>query len=76
MREALQLMAQIGDHQMIVFTLARLARIASDSGRAEEAGLIWAAIEAEEERAPMGAWAKERDVAASSLFPGPNSSAG
>ena len=59
-REALQLMAQIGDRQMIVFTLARLARIASESGRAEEAGLVWGAIEAEEERAPMGAWAKER----------------
>jgi predicted ATPase len=60
-REALELMAQIGDHQMTVFTLARLARIAAESGRVEEAGLLWGAIEAEEERAPMGAWAKERD---------------
>jgi predicted ATPase len=61
LREALELMAQIGDRQMIVFTLARLARIAAESGRVDEAGLFWGAIEAEEERAPMGAWAKERD---------------
>ncbi len=60
-REALQLMAEIGDRQMIVFTLARLARISAESGRVKEAGLLWGAIEAEEERAPMGAWAKERD---------------
>jgi predicted ATPase len=60
-REALRIMAEIGDRQMTVFTLARLARIAAESGRLEEAGLLWGAIEAEEERARMGAWAKERD---------------
>jgi predicted ATPase len=60
-REALQLMAGIGDRQMIVFTIARLARIAAETGRVEEAGLFWGAIEAEEKRAPMGAWAKERN---------------
>jgi hypothetical protein len=47
---------------MTVFALARVARIAAESGRKEEAGLlIWGAIEAEEERGRMGAWAKERD---------------
>jgi hypothetical protein len=61
LHEALELMAQIGDRQMIIFTLARLARIAAEFGRVDEAGLFWGAIEAEEERAPMGAWAKERD---------------
>jgi predicted ATPase len=60
-REALLIMAEIGDRQMTVFTLARLARIATESGQMEEAGLMWGAIEAEEERARMGAWAKERD---------------
>jgi predicted ATPase len=60
-REALQIMGEIGDRQMTVFTLARLARIAAESGRLEEAGVLWGAIEAEEERARMGAWAKERD---------------
>jgi predicted ATPase len=60
-QEALRIMDEIGDRQMTVFTLARLARIAAESGRFEEAGLLWGAIEAEEERARMGAWAKERD---------------
>jgi hypothetical protein len=46
---------------MTVFALARVARIAAESGRKEEAGLLWGAIEAEEERSRMGAWAKERD---------------
>jgi tetratricopeptide (TPR) repeat protein len=60
-REALQIMTDIGDRQMTVFAIARLARIAADSGRPDDAGLLWGAIEGEEERAPLGAWAKERD---------------
>ncbi|MDQ3890427.1 MAG: tetratricopeptide repeat protein [Actinomycetota bacterium] len=59
-RESLRLMNEIGDRQMLVFTLARLARIAAETGRDEQAGLLWGAIEAEEERRPMGAWSKER----------------
>ena len=60
-RESLRLMRPIGDRQMMVFALARLARIAAETGRPEEAGLIWGAIEAEEARSTMGAWAKERE---------------
>jgi predicted ATPase len=60
-RESLQLIHSVGDRQMTVFALARVARIAAESGRKEEAGLLWGAIEAEEERGRMGAWAKERD---------------
>jgi predicted ATPase/class 3 adenylate cyclase len=60
-RESLRLMNEIGDRQMTVFALARLARVAAEAGRMEEAGLLWGAIEAEEARRPMGAWAKERD---------------
>ena len=41
--------------------IAALARIAAETGREERAGLLWGAIEAEEERSRMGAWAKERD---------------
>jgi predicted ATPase len=59
-RESLQLLYDIGDRQMMVFTLVRLARIAAETGRAEDAGVLWGAIETEEERSPMGAWAKER----------------
>ncbi len=54
-------MRPIGDRQMMVFALARLARIAAETGRPEESGLIWGAIEAEEARSTMGAWAKERE---------------
>jgi predicted ATPase len=60
-RESLRIMSDIGDRQMVVFTLARLARIAAETGSYERAGLLWGAIEAEEGRTPMGAWAKERD---------------
>jgi predicted ATPase len=60
-QESLRLMNEIGDRQMIVFTLARLARIAGETAREERAGLLWGAIEAEEDRRRMGAWAKERD---------------
>jgi predicted ATPase len=60
-RESLRLMWGIGDRQMTVFTLARIARVAAVAGRWEEAGVLWGAIEAEERRNRMGAWAKERD---------------
>jgi predicted ATPase/class 3 adenylate cyclase len=60
-RESLSLVHEVGDRQMTVFALARLARLAAESGRKQEAGLIWGAIEAEEERSRMGAWAKERE---------------
>jgi tetratricopeptide (TPR) repeat protein len=60
-RESIRIMREIGDRQMVVFTLARLARIAAETDRHEHAGLLWGSIEAEEGRSPMGAWAKERD---------------
>ena len=61
LREALGIMAEIGDRQMTVFTLARFARLAAESGRTEDAGMVWGAIEAEEERGRMGAWESERE---------------
>ena len=60
-RESLEIMSEIGDRQMVIFTLARVARIAAETGQPGRAGLLWGAIEAEEGRSPMGAWAKERD---------------
>jgi predicted ATPase len=60
-QESLRIMDEIGDRQMMVFALARLARIAAETGRQEEAGLLWGAIEGEEGKRRMGAWAKERD---------------
>ncbi|HEX5469863.1 MAG TPA: hypothetical protein VFW80_12535 [Gaiellaceae bacterium] len=60
-RESLMLIHSMHDRQMTVFTLARLARLAAESGFEHRAGVIWGAIEAEEKRGRMGAWAKERD---------------
>jgi predicted ATPase len=60
-RESLELIHSMRDRQMTVFTLARLARLAAESEDEAGAGLIWGAIEAEEGRGPMGAWAKERE---------------
>ena len=60
-RESLRLMWELGDRQMTVFALARVARVSAALGRLEETGLVWGAIEAEEARARMGAWAKERE---------------
>jgi predicted ATPase len=59
-RESLALIHSMRDRQMTVFTLARVARLAMESGDERLAGVIWGAIEAEEKRNPMGAWAKER----------------
>jgi predicted ATPase len=60
-RESLALIHSMRDRQMTVFTLARVARLAMESGDERLAGVIWGAIEAEEKRNPMGAWAKERE---------------
>jgi predicted ATPase/class 3 adenylate cyclase len=60
-REALELLVESGDAHAIVFTLARLARAAAETGREEKAGELWGAIEAEETRRALGGWAKERD---------------
>ena len=60
-REALELLVTTGDHHSTVFALARVARVAAELGRTERAGLIWGAIEAEEERRSLGGWAKERN---------------
>jgi predicted ATPase/class 3 adenylate cyclase len=67
-RESLELMWNIGDRQMVVFTLARLARLAGETGRLEDAGTLWGAIEGEELRSPLGAWAKERERLAAPVF--------
>jgi predicted ATPase/DNA-binding SARP family transcriptional activator len=55
-REALCLARDSHDRIAIVFALARLAQNAADSGRREQAGRLWGAIEAEERRAPIAAW--------------------
>lgn len=55
-RESLRLARETHDRIATVFALARLAQGAADIGAREEAGRLWGAIEAEEERAPIAAW--------------------
>jgi hypothetical protein len=59
-REALPLITRMGDRQEMIFAVARLARLAGDTGQPERAGRLWGAIEAEEARAPVGQWEAER----------------
>jgi non-specific serine/threonine protein kinase len=61
LRQALELAARIGERQLIIYSLAVLARTAAERGRLERAGLLWGAVEAEEQRQPVGQWEAERD---------------
>jgi ATP/maltotriose-dependent transcriptional regulator MalT len=60
-REAVELAKRVGDRQIVVYTLALLARFAAAGGRSERAGRLWGAIDAEEARGPLGYWETERD---------------
>jgi predicted ATPase/DNA-binding SARP family transcriptional activator len=55
-RESVRLAQRTHDRIAVVLALARLAQGAADSGRREQAGRLWGAIEAEEQRAPVAAW--------------------
>jgi predicted ATPase/class 3 adenylate cyclase len=57
--EALTLARGIGDRSTTLVALAALARAAAAAGRAQRAGMLWGAVEAEEERAPIS-WADDR----------------
>jgi hypothetical protein len=60
-RAALALASEQEDRLRIVRGLARLARIHAERGALERAGRLWGALEAEEERGPVGAWDVERE---------------
>jgi tetratricopeptide (TPR) repeat protein len=60
-REACAISRDLGDRLRIVRGLARLARLAAERGEPERAGLLWGAVEAAEERGPIGAWENERE---------------
>jgi predicted ATPase len=61
-RESLALAAEIGNRQGTVYGLALLARAAAESGDPVRAGRLWGALEAEEERGPVGQWEGERET--------------
>ena len=60
-RRALELARQIGDRQATIYGLAHLARTAAAGGDVTRAGRLWAALEAEVERAPVGQWEADED---------------
>ena len=66
--EALDLAHRIGDRLHAVYLLALLARIAGETGRLEKAGLLWGALEQEEERGPVGQWEAEREAYAAPVL--------
>jgi hypothetical protein len=58
----------IGDRMRSVYLAALLARIEAEEGRAESAGVLWGAVEAEERRAPVGQWEDEREAYAAPVL--------
>lgn len=60
-REGLALSRQCSDRQMILFGVARVARLAATGGQHERAGRLWGAIETEESRGQIGQWERVRD---------------
>ena len=61
LQESLRLSQELGDRISVVFALARLARIAAETGQEERAGRLWGAVEAEEESGALGAWYGQRE---------------
>jgi predicted ATPase/class 3 adenylate cyclase len=66
---SLRLCVIIGERQHAVAVLALLAWIAVEKGELERAGRLWGAIEAEEERGPIGQWERYRDEYAEHVLP-------
>jgi predicted ATPase len=60
-QESLRLSHELGDRISVVFALARIARIAAETGQGERAGRLWGAVEAEEEGGALGAWYGQRE---------------
>ena len=67
-REALAIAGELGERQGIVYCLALLSWGAAANGDPVHAGRLWGAIEAEEERGPIGAWQNERETYASKVY--------
>ena len=63
-RECVRASVALGDPINIVMALAASTLVALARGRATRAGVLWGAVEAEEERAFLGRWVDERGVVA------------
>ena len=67
-RQSLDLACEIGDRQSMVYGLAHLARTSAVERRPARAGLLWGALEAEAERAPLGQWEIEKEEYANGVL--------
>jgi predicted ATPase/class 3 adenylate cyclase len=67
-REALEVADRIGDRMHGVYLLALLAHSAAEDGQLERAGILWGALEAEEERGLVGQWESERETYAAPVL--------
>jgi predicted ATPase/class 3 adenylate cyclase len=68
LREAAAVSHRAGSRMYRVFALALLARVAAEAGDIERAGLLWAAVELEEQAGPIGQWEDKRDSHATALL--------
>jgi predicted ATPase/class 3 adenylate cyclase len=69
-RDALAVARRIGERQDAVYLLALLARVAAEGSEEHRAGLLWGAVEAEEERGVIGQWEADREVYAAPVLAG------
>jgi tetratricopeptide (TPR) repeat protein len=67
-RESLAPAGEINDRQGIVYALALLASVAAEKHDLARAGRLWGALEAEEERGPIGQWESERETYAARVL--------
>jgi predicted ATPase/class 3 adenylate cyclase len=67
-RDSLAVARRIGERMYSIHLLALLARIAAEDGRVERAGLLWGAVEAEEERGRVGQWEDQRETYAAPVL--------
>jgi predicted ATPase/class 3 adenylate cyclase len=70
-RDALRILHSIGDRQNTIYGLADFAKYEATAGDLDRAGVLWGAIEAEERRAPVGAWEQVKHEVADVLPPLP-----
>jgi predicted ATPase/class 3 adenylate cyclase len=60
LREGLGLVARLDDRQHLVYGLALAARVLAQQRRVVDAGVLWGAVEAEEQRGRVGQWESDR----------------
>jgi predicted ATPase/class 3 adenylate cyclase len=60
-RQGLEITHRIGDRMHRIYLLAVLARLAAEQGGFRRAGVLWGAVEAEEQRGLIGQWEDERE---------------